>query len=252
MGSHHLILLTLLLALALHGLGADLFVILLKGSQVLTALGEFTLLHTLTDIPVNECTLGVHKIELVVNASEDLGDSGSVGDHAASALDLGKITTWDDGRWLVVDTALEASWTPVDELDGTLGLDGSDGGVHVLRDNVSTVHHAASHVLTVARIALGHHVGWLEARVGDLGYGEGLVVGLLGRDDWRVGGNHKVNTWVWHKVGLELGDVNIEGTVESQGSGQGGDHLRDETVQVGVGRPLYVEAAAADVVDSPC
>merc|ERR1712195_96320 len=103
---------------------------------------------------------------------------------------------------------------------------------------------------TLARSPPGtRDVGWLEARVGDLGYGEGFVVGLLGRDDWRVGGNHKVNTWVWHKVGLELGDVNIEGTVESQGSGQRGDHLRDETVQVGVGWTFDVQAATADVVD---
>merc|ERR1712153_223879 len=245
-----LILLTLLLALALHGLGADLFVILLKCSKVLTALGELSLLHTLTDVPVNECALGVHKIELVVNASEDLGNGGSVGDHTACTLNLGKITTWDDGWWLVVDTTLEAGWAPVDELDGTLGLDGGNGGVHVLRDNVSTVHHAASHVFTVARIALGHHVGWLEARVGDLGNRECLVVGLLSRDDWRVGRNHEVNTWVWHQVGLELSDVNVEGTVESEGSGQGGDHLGDETVQVGVGWALDVETATADIIDS--
>merc|ERR1719183_1414498 len=69
-GFEHLILLTLLLALALHGLGADLLVILLEGGKILTTLGELTLLHTLTDIPVDEGTLGVHKIELVVHAGE--------------------------------------------------------------------------------------------------------------------------------------------------------------------------------------
>merc|ERR1711865_333420 len=152
--------------------------------------------------------------------------------------DLGKITTGDHGWWLVVDSALEASGAPVDELDGALGLDGGNGSVHVLGDNVSTVHHATSHVLSVTRIALGHHVGGLEARVGDLGHGERLMVGLLSRDDWRVGRNHEMNTGVGHQVGLELGDVNVEGTIESERSGQGGDHLRDKTVQVGVGRAL--------------
>jgi hypothetical protein len=58
-----------------------------------------------------------------------------------------------------------------------------------------------------------------------------------------------MNTWVWHQVSLELGDVNIEGTIESERSGQRGDHLRDETVQVGVGWALDVEAATADVID---
>merc|ERR1712054_33379 len=248
-GAECLILLALLLALTLHGLGTNLLVILLKGSKVLTTLGELTLLHTLTDIPVDEGTLGVHQVELVVNAGEHLGDGGGVGDHTAGTLHLGKVTTRHDGWRLVVDAALEASRAPVHELDGTLGLDGGNGGVHVLGDNVTTVHHAAGHVLAMTRVALGHHVGRLEARVGDLGHGQGLVVGLLGGDDRRVGGHHEVDARVGHQVGLELSHINIQGTVEPKRSGQGGDHLRDETVQVGVGRALDVEAATADVVD---
>jgi len=35
----------------------------------------------------------------------------------------------DHGKWLVVDTDLEARWAPVDELDGSLGLDVGDGSV---------------------------------------------------------------------------------------------------------------------------
>merc|ERR1719264_2421448 len=45
----------------------------------------------------------------------------------------------------------------VDELDGTFGLDGSDGGVDILGDDITTVHHAASHVLSVTWVTLGHH-----------------------------------------------------------------------------------------------
>merc|ERR1711987_40712 len=156
-----LVLLALLLALTLHGLGTDLLVVLLEGSKVLATLGELTLLHTLTDVPVDEGTLGVHEVELVVHAGEDLGHGGGVGDHAAGALHLGKVTTGHHGGWLVVDAALEASGAPVDKLDGALGLDGGDGSVHVLGDDVTAVHHAAGHVLAVAGVALGHHVGGL-------------------------------------------------------------------------------------------
>merc|ERR1719376_885391 len=150
---------------------------------------------------------------------------------------------------LVVDAALEASGAPVDELDGALGLDGGDSGVDVLGDNVTTVHEAAGHVLAVARVALGHHGGRLEGRVGDLGDGELLVVGLLGRDDRGVGGKHEVDAGVGHEVGLELSDVDVEGTVEAEGGSQGGDDLGDEAVEVGVGGALDVKGAAADVVD---
>jgi len=198
---------------------------------------------------MDEGTLGVHKIELVVNSGEDLGDGGRVGDHADGAHDLGEVTTWDDSGWLVVDTALEASWAPVDELDGSLGLDGGNGGVDVLGDDITSVHEAACHVFTVTWVTLGHHGGGLEGAVGDLGNGELLVVGLLSGDDWGVGGEHEMDTWVWDQVGLELSHINVEGTIESEGGSEGGDNLRDESVQVSVGGSLNIEVSSADIVD---
>jgi hypothetical protein len=69
---------------------------------------------------------------------------------------------------LIVDTALESSRTPVDELNSTLGLDGGDGRVYILRYNISAEHHTASHEFTVTRVALGHHVRRFEHSVGDL------------------------------------------------------------------------------------
>jgi len=131
----------------------------------------------------------------------------------------------------------------------TLGLDGGDSGVDVLGDDVTTVHEAASHVLAVTRIALGHHGGGLEGRVGDLCHRKLLVVGLLSRDDGGVRGKHEVDTGVRDEVGLELSDINVQGTVETKGGSEGGDNLGDEAVEVGVGRALNVEGATADVVD---
>jgi len=48
---------------------------------------------------------------------------------------------------------------------------------------------------------------------------------------------------------LELGDIDVKSTVESEGSGQGGDNLSDESVQVGVGWSLDVEVSSADVIN---
>merc|ERR1711990_416629 len=238
----------LLLGLSLGGLDADLLVILLESGEILTGLGELSLFHTFSDVPMDEGTLGVHKIELVVDAGEDLGDGGGVGDHAHGAHNLGKIATGDDGGGLVVDTALETGGAPVDELDGPLGLDGSNGGVDILGDDITTVHKAAGHVFTVTGVALGHHGCGLEGGVGDLGNGELLVVGLLSGDDGSVRGKHEMDPGVGDEVGLELSDINVEGTIEPEGGGEGGDDLGDESVEVGVGGPLDVEVAAADVV----
>jgi hypothetical protein len=57
-----------------------------------------------------------------------------------------------------------------------------------------------------------------------------------------------MDSGVGDEVGLELGDINVEGTVESEGSGQGGDNLGNKSVKVGVGRSLDVEVSSADIV----
>ena len=91
----------------LDGIDADLFVVLLQGGQILSGLGEFSLFHTFSDVPVDEGALGVHEIELVVKSRPRLGNGGGVGQHADRTLDLGQIATGDDGGWLVVDTDLK-------------------------------------------------------------------------------------------------------------------------------------------------
>jgi hypothetical protein len=166
----------------------------------------------------------------VIQSGEHFSDGGRVGNHANSSHDLGQISSWDDGWWLIVDSDLESSRAPVDELDGSLGLDGGDGGVHVFWNDVSSVHHGAGHVLSVSWVAFGHHGGRFEGGVGDFGDGQLLVIGLFGGDDRGVGGQHEVDSRIWHQVGLEFGDIDVQGSVESQGGGQGGDDLGDQSV----------------------
>merc|ERR1711981_614386 len=243
------VLFLIVLTFTLGGLNSDLLVILLEGSKILSGLGELTFLHTFTDVPMDEGSLGIHEIEFVIDPGEDLSDGSGVGDHAHGSHDLGEVTTGNDGGWLVVDTTLETSWAPVDELDGSLGLDGGNGGVDVLGDNVTSVHHAAGHVFTMSGVALGHHGGGLEGGVGDLSDGELLVVSFLGGDDGGVGGKHEMDSGVGDEVGLELSDIDVEGTIESEGGGKGGDDLGDESVEVGVGGSLNIKGSSADIVD---
>jgi len=76
------------------------------------------------------------------------------------------------------------------------------------------------------------------------------MVGLLGGDDGSVRGKHEMDTGVGHQIGLELRDINVQRAIETEGGGQGGDDLGQQTVQVGVRGALDVEVAAADVVKS--
>merc|ERR1719334_2655992 len=162
-------------------------------------------------------------------------------------MHLSQVTSRDNGGRLVVDTHLESSWTPVNKLDAPLGLDGGNGSVDILGYNISPVEQAACHVLAMAGITLDHLVGGLETSIGDLGNRQLLMVGLLRRDDWCIGLQWKVDTWVGHQVGLELCQVNIEGTIKPERGGDGRDNLANESVEVGVGGALNVQVPAADV-----
>ena len=58
-----------------------------------------------------------------------------------------------------------------------------------------------------------------------------------------------MDSWVWHQVGLELSNINVQSTIESEGGSEGGDDLSDESVQVGVGWSLDIEVSSADIVN---
>ena len=114
-------------------------------------------------------------------------------------------------------------------LNGPFGLDAGDGRVDVLRGHVAPVQQAAGHVLAVARVALDHLVLRLEAGRGQLRHGHLLVVGLLGADHRRVVDQREVDARVGHQVGLELGEVDVEGAFEAEGGGDGGNYLADQS-----------------------
>merc|ERR1712166_252328 len=107
-GCSELITIALLFSLALRSLDTNLFVILLESCEILTSFAELAFFHAFANIPVYEGALAVHEVKLVVDAREDLCNGSGVGDHAAGAHHLGKITTWNHGGWLVVDAALES------------------------------------------------------------------------------------------------------------------------------------------------
>merc|ERR1711892_692982 len=127
---------------------------------------------------MHKSPLSIHEIKLVVQPSPIFSNSSCVGEHADSSLDLGKVSPRNYGGRLVVDPNLEPCGTPVNKLDGTLGLDCRYGCIHVLGNNISAVEHAAGHVLANSWVTLDHLVCRLKAGVGNLSHRELLVIGL--------------------------------------------------------------------------
>ena len=75
------------------------------------------------------------------------------------------------------------------------------------------------------------------------------MVSLLSRDDWGIGYEREVDPGVGHQVGLELSQINVQGTIESERSSDGRNYLSHQPVQVGIGWSLDVQVSSADVVD---
>jgi hypothetical protein len=116
---------------------------------------------------MNESSFGVHKIEFMINSGEDFSNGSRVRDHAYSSHDFSEITTWNNSWRLIINTTFETSRTPINELDSSLGFNGSNGGVNILWNNITSVHHATGHVFTVSWITFGHHGGRFESGVSD-------------------------------------------------------------------------------------
>ena len=49
--------------------------------------------------------------------------------------------------------------------------------------------------------------------------------GMSGRDDWGLSDQGEVNHGIGHQVGLELCQVNVEGTIKTERNSDGGDNL---------------------------
>merc|ERR1712100_97089 len=99
---------------------------------------------------MHKSTLAVHEVELVVDSGEDFSNCRGVADHAASTHHLCQVATrYHSGR-LIIDATLEAGRGPIYELDCPLCLDCCHARVDVLRDHITTVHHAARHVFAMA------------------------------------------------------------------------------------------------------
>lgn len=61
---------------------------------------------------------------------------------------------------------------------------------------------------------------------------EALMLALGGGNDGGVADERVVNTRVRDQVGLELVQIDIESTIESQGRGDGADNLSNQAVKM--------------------
>merc|ERR1711881_708372 len=117
-----------------------------------------------------ESSFSIHKIEFMINSREYFSNSSRVRDHAYSSHNFSEITTWDNSWRLIIDTAFETSWAPVDELDSSFGFDSSNRSVYIFWYNITSVHHTSR----------------FESGVSDFSNGELFMISFFSRDNWSI------------------------------------------------------------------
>ena len=162
---------------------------------------------------------------------------------------LGQKSTWHDCGRLIIKSNFKSSGAPVHKLNRTLGLNGRNGGRHILGHHIAAIQQAAGHVLAVSRITLHHLIGGLERRIRDLCHSHLLVKSLLGGHNGRIGHQGKVNARVGHQICLKFSQVNIEGTIESQRGRDRAEYLGHNAVYVRVRGSLNAQVSRAYVVN---
>lgn len=190
---------------------------------------------------MDERALLEHEVELEVDLRPRLSDCGRRCQHGAAARHPSQIAALHDRRRHVVDPNLEAARRPVDELDSPLHLNFGDRRVHVLRNDIASVQHAARHVLAAAAVTLHHLVVVVEQLRRQVVDGDLLVERFCGRNERSEGSEREVDPRVRHEVRLELVHVNVERSVEPQRGCDARHDLRDQLVEVDVARAFDVQ-----------
>ena len=76
------------------------------------------------------------------------------------------------------------------------------------------------------------------------------MVGLIRRDDRGEGSEREVDTGERYQVGLELVQINVQGSIETKRGRDGGNNLSNEAVQVSEAGGGDAQSLLANVVKS--
>ena len=115
-------------------------------------------------------------------------------------------------------TYLEASWTPIDELNRFFSSNGCNSSIDILWNNISTPQEAACHVFAHSWVTFDQLVPIFKTGIGQLKNGHLFMECPFCGDDWCVGGKREMNSWIRNQVGLEFIQIHIQGTIKSQWS----------------------------------
>ena len=181
-----------------------------------------------------------HHGELVAHTTEQLLDGGGVTDKGSRH--------GETGRSDVTDRGLDVVGNPVNEHVARLLLELVEVVIDLLGGDTSTEGDGSGQVTSSTGVGGSHHVLGVEHLLGELRNRERLVLlSVLGEEGSETD-QEKVKTGEGDQVDSQFAKIRVELTRETQGASDTAHDLRDETVQVTIGRGIQLQSLVADLV----
>lgn len=76
------------------------------------------------------------------------------------------------------------------------------------------------------------------------------MVSFLNRDDWGINGQREMDAGTGHQIGLELLQVNIQGSLKLKRGCGGGYYLTHKAIKVGISGVPSIKVSTTDAIDS--
>merc|ERR1712050_407557 len=118
-------------------------------------------------------------------------------------------------RGLLIYTYFETSGAPINELNGSLRFYSSNGSIDIFWNNITTIQHTASHILSMTRVTFHHLILRFKASVCQFSYGQLLVICLFSRYDRCISCKRKMNPGIWNQVCLEFNQIYVQSAIKS-------------------------------------
>ena len=218
-------------------------VLLVFGHEIIhvaLGLGELHLVHALACVPMQEGLATEHSRELIANTLKELLDRSAVADECRAHLQAARRDGAESGLDVVRD--------PLHEVGGVLVLHVADLVFDFLHGDFAAVNGRAGEVATVAEVAGGHHVLWVEDLLRQLWHGDCAEAVCATASEWGEADHEEVETWERNHVDGELAKVAVQLAGEAQAGGDTRHDSRDEMVEIAVARIVELQCAHADVV----
>ena len=137
---------------------------------------------------------------------------------------------------------------PLNEVGRVLGLDVKHLLLDLFGGHTTTEDGDDGQVTATARIAGGHHVLVVEHLAGEFGDGQSTVDLAAAGSQWGETTDVEVHTWEWLQVNVQLTEIGVELTRETQAGSDTRHDQGDEVVQVTIGRAGKLQSTEADIV----